>query len=62
MQSANGRNLDHIIEGEDIQHKLEDIYKRIAGAENKKYTKLQQSVSKYNSMTSKVPDKLALKN
>ena len=41
MQSANGRNFDHILEGEDIQHKLEDIYNRIAGAENKKYMKIQ---------------------
>jgi len=40
MQSANGRNLEHIVEGEDIQHKLEDIYKRIAGAENKKQMKI----------------------
>ena len=62
MQSATTRALEKINESEDIQQKLEGIQESLAKAESAKYEALKAKISNISSFTSKVPDKLVIKN
>ena len=62
MQSATTRALEKINESEDIQQKLEGIQESIAKAESVKYEALKAKISTISNLTSKVPDKIVIKN
>ena len=62
MQSATVRALEQMNDNEETQQKLEEVYERQAKAESKKLESLKHKISVISQQTSKVNDKLLLKN